>query len=69
MRTTFCQLVWPSPRGEKLSLYYDVNNQQAATTFSFINLFKSAQQFSGDKFAHPHEHFLTIYTAFSTMHR
>jgi len=33
--------------------YNDVNNQQDATTFSFINLFKSAQHVSGDKFAHP----------------
>ena len=49
--------------------YNDVNNQQDATTFSFINLFKSALQVSGDKFAHPQEHFLTVYTAFGTMHR
>ena len=49
--------------------YNDVNNQQDATTFSFINLFKSAQHISGDKFAHPQEHFLTLYTAFGTMHR
>ena len=34
----------------------DVNNQQDATPFSFINLFKSAQHVSGDKFAHPQEH-------------
>jgi len=39
----------------------DVKNQQDTTTFSFINLFKSAQHFSGDKFAHPQEHFLTVY--------
>ena len=25
--------------------------------------------FSGDKFAHPQEHFLTVHTAFATMHR
>ena len=49
--------------------YNDVNNQQDATTFSFINLFKSAQHVSGDKFAHPQERFLTVYTAFGTMHR
>ena len=42
--------------------YNDVNNQQDATTFSFINLFKSAQHVSDDKFAHPQEHFLTIYS-------
>ena len=49
--------------------YSDVNNQQDATTFSFINLFKSALHVSGDKFAHPQEQFLTVYTAFGTMHR
>ena len=37
--------------------YNDVNNQKYATNFSFISLFKSAQQVSGDKFAHPQEHF------------
>ena len=37
--------------------FNDVNNQQEATTFSFINLFKSALQVSGDKFAHPQEQF------------
>jgi hypothetical protein len=37
--------------------YGDVNNQQDATTFSLINLFKSAEYVSGDKFAHPQEHF------------
>jgi len=47
----------------------DVNNQQDATTFSFINLFNSILHVSGDKFAHPQEHFLTVYTAFGTMHR
>ena len=50
-------------------MYNDVNNQQDAATFSFINLFKSALHVSGDKFAHPQEHFLTVYTAFGTMHR
>ena len=35
----------------------DVNNQQDATNFSFINLFKSAQYISGDNFTHPQEHF------------
>ena len=37
--------------------------------FSFINLFKSALHVSGDKFTHPQELFLTVYTAFGTMHR
>ena len=51
-------------------LYKDVNNQQDATTFSSINLFNSALLvFRGDKFAHPEEHFLTVYTAFGAMHR
>ena len=49
--------------------YNDVNNQQDATIFSFINLFISALHVSGDKFVHPQEHFLTVYTAFGTMHR
>ena len=48
--------------------YNDVNNQQDATIFSFINLLKSALHVSGDKFTHPQEHFLTIYTAFGTKH-
>ena len=51
-----------------LSPYNDVSNQQDATHFSFINLFKSALHISGDKFAHPQEHFLTVCTAFGTMH-
>ena len=41
--------------------YNDVSNQQDATTFSFINLFKSALHVSGDKFTHPQEHSLTVY--------
>ena len=52
-----------------LFTFNDINNQQDATTFSFINLFKSALNVSGGKFAHPQEHFLTLYTAFGTMHR
>jgi hypothetical protein len=49
--------------------FNDINNQQDATTISVINLFKSAQHVSGDKFAHSQDHFLTVYTAFGTMHR
>jgi len=30
---------------------------------------KSALHVSGDKLAHPQEHFLTVYTAIGTMHR
>jgi len=37
--------------------YNGVSNQKYATTFSFISLFKSALHVSGDKFAHPQEHF------------
>ena len=51
------------------STYSDVNNQQDATSFSFINLFNSALHVSGDKFAHPQVQFSTVYTAFGTMHR
>ena len=47
----------------------DVSNQEDGTTFSFINLFKSAIHVSGDRFAHPQEHVWTVYTAFGTMHR
>jgi hypothetical protein len=35
----------------------------------FIDLFKTALQVSGDKLAHPQEHYLTLYTAFGTVHR
>ena len=49
--------------------YKDVSNQRDATPFSFINLFNSALHVSGDKFAHPQVLFLTVYTAFGTMHR
>jgi len=41
--------------------------------FSFIDifsdLFESDVHVSGDKLVHLQEHFLTIYTAFGTMHR
>jgi hypothetical protein len=47
--------------------YNDINNQQDATTFSFINLLKSALNVLGDKFVHPQEHFLTVYTAFCSI--
>ena len=52
-----------------MAWYNDINNQQDATTVSFINLFNSALHVSGDKFAHPQEHFLSVYAAFGTMHR
>ena len=40
------------------------HNQQDATTFSFINLFKSAQHVSGNKLAHPQEHFFNCIDSF-----
>ena len=49
--------------------YYDISNQRVATAFEFINLFNSALHVSGNKFAHPQEPFLTVCTAFGTMHR
>jgi len=33
----------------------------------FINLFKPVLHPSGDKLAHPQEHFLTVYTPFGTV--
>jgi len=33
----------------------------------FIDLFKSALHVSGEKLAHPQEHFLIVYTAFGTI--
>ena len=58
--------MWPN-----LMLQYNLSNQQDATTFSFINLFKSALHVLCDKFACPQELFLTVrvYTAFGTIHR
>jgi len=35
----------------------------------FIDIFRLALYVSGDKLIHPQEHFLTVYTAFGTMHR
>jgi len=35
----------------------------------FIDLSKSTLHVSGDKLAHPQEHFLTVYTAFGKTHR
>ena len=45
--------VWP----RIISTTTQATNQQDATSFPFINLFKSALQVSGDKFFHPQEHF------------
>ena len=44
--------------------YSGVNNQQDAKTFSYINLYKSALHVSGDKFAHPQEHFFDCIYSF-----
>jgi hypothetical protein len=41
---------------------------QDAKTFSFFNLFKSAQHVSGEKFDHSQEHVLTVCTAFGKMY-
>ena len=49
------------PRVKSEVINNDVNNQQDATNFWFINLFNSALHVSGDKFAHQQEHFLTVY--------
>ena len=49
---------------EDLVRYKDINNQQVATTFSFINLFHSALHVSGEKFAHPQEHFFDCIYSF-----
>ena len=54
---------------DKAYIRYDVNNQQDATTFPFINLLKSALHVSGKNLAHSQEHFRTVYTAFGIMHR
>ena len=66
------ELIFPTilPRSVNRENCNKVNNLQDATTFSFINLFKSAQHIPGDKFAHPQEHFLTVYarTTSGTMH-
>ena len=35
----------------------------------FIDLFRSSLRVSGDKLVHPQEHFLTVRTAFGTMHQ
>jgi len=43
--------------------------QQFSFIEFFIDLFQSALHVSGDKLAHPQEHFLTVYTAFGTIHR
>ena len=51
-----------------MSEYNDVNKQQDAKIFLFIDLFNSALHVSGDKFANPRELFLTVYTVFGTVH-
>ena len=42
----------------------NLRNEQDATIFSFINLFKSALHVSGDKFVHPLEHFFDCIYSF-----
>jgi hypothetical protein len=58
-------LLWPCggcSGGTHTLFINNVNKQQDATTFSFINLFNSVLHVSGDKFAHPQEHVLTIHS-------
>ena len=64
------------PGNSKLSVPLPNSHQEQrckqptrCNNFSFINLFKSALHVSGDKFSHPQEHLLTVYTSFGTMHR
>jgi len=46
---------------------YETNNmQQILFIHLIIDLFESTLHVSGDKFAHPQEHFLTVYAAFGT---
>ena len=49
--------------------YNDVNNQQDATSFPFINLFNLALHVSGDKFPLHQEHLLTVYTVKTKLKR
>ena len=49
--------------------YNDVGNQQDATIFRLLILFKSALKVSGDRFADLQEHYFTVYTTFGIMHR
>ena len=57
---TLCSNVMPFKWSQSCSLN-DINNQQDATMFSFINLLKSAQHVSGNKFAHAQEHSSCLY--------
>ena len=43
--------------------------QQFSLIDLFIDLFEAAVHVSDDKLAYLQEHFLTVYTAFGTMHR
>ena len=54
---------------DRVSLLQRCKQPTTWNKFSFINLFKSALHVSSDKFAHHQEQFLTVYTAFGTMHR
>jgi len=60
--------VWTWCSCDHTSLVQRCKQPEDVTAFSFINLFISAHHVSGDKFAHTQEHFLTVYTAFGTMH-
>jgi len=55
--TYWCSLTMAMNSSRNMYQCDDMNNQQDATTFSFINLFNSALHVSGDKFAHPQDPF------------
>ena len=61
--------------GNLMSVWLCVTSTSLQTTNNMQHLFrlsvffKSDQHISGDKFAYSQEHFLTVYTAFGTMHR
>ena len=61
----FLDLMFVRPRTIRTTMQATNKMQQNP----FTDLFKSALHVSGDKLAHPQEHFLTVYTAFGTMHR
>ena len=64
-----CEIVYQFLLLERQLLVQRCRQTTRCNNFPFINLFNSAPYVSGDKFAHPQEHSLTVYTAFGTMHR
>jgi len=53
-----------SQRDGRAKLLHTDEATKKLKQIQFIDLFKSALHVSGDKLAHPQEHFLTVYTAF-----